>query len=90
MAGTNTGGPSSRYEYITRSKHVVNILRNRKITTAYMGTQQLEFICQDISSKKDLPCSYVVFIAAPVLLRLVLKRISRTRYEQGKSFVLNS
>ena len=39
-----------------------------------MGTQQLQFIYQD---KNDLPCSHVVFIAAPALLRLVLKRISR-------------
>ena len=27
----NTGGPSSRYEYVTKSKHLVNILRNRNM-----------------------------------------------------------
>ena len=55
-----TGSPSSndgyceietRGEYIAKSKHVMNILRNRKNTRAYMETRQLQFVCQEFKLK---------------------------------------
>ena len=64
----------TRGEYITKLKQVVNILRNRKNIRAYMGSA---IYLSGIWDKNDSLCSHVVFIAAPVLLRLVLKRISR-------------
>ena len=38
-------------EYITKLKHVVNILWNRKNIRAYLGTQQLQFTCQEFETK---------------------------------------
>ena len=55
-----TGSPSSNYEYYeietrgeytAKSKNVMNILRNRKNTRAYMGTRQLQFVCQEFKLK---------------------------------------
>ena len=40
----NTGCPSSRYEYITKSKHAVNILRNRNTP----------WICYEIAKIQEL------------------------------------
>ena len=57
----------TRCEYITKSQKYKSLYGNAT-TAIYLS---------GIWDKNDSLCSHVVFIAAPVLLRLVLKRISR-------------
>ena len=64
--------------------HVMNILRShcecitksQKYKSLY-GNATTAIYLSGIGDKNDSPRLHVVFIAAPVLLRLVLKRISR-------------